>query len=244
MNNEKIKVIAISGFKGSGKDTIARMIEEYMYEQNNIQEAKNDDMPHRPATNIVRVFSMAKPIRDIVETAFSLKEPEYGKKEENNELWSKRLNHNVSYRDFVNTIGTTMRKLYGNKIWVWKAETELEDFRKNIEFNKQFFKTNIHGIFVIPDIRYKQEIKMLQRLKKDYDVEHWLVLRKECLPEWARMGLRVTDPVERKIILKDFKPSIHESDWCLANPKFSRVIVNDGTYEELVEKVFAAMSDK
>ena len=58
------------------------------------------------------------------------------------------------------------------------------------------------------------------------------------------MGLRVTDPDERKIILKDFKPSIHESDWCLANPKFSRVIVNDGTYEELVEKVFAAMSDK
>lgn len=243
MSNENIKVIAISGFKGSGKDTIARMIDEYAYAQNNIQEAKNDDMPYRPATNLVRVFSMAKPIRDIVETAFSLKEPEYGKKEEINELWSNRLNNSVSYRDFVNTIGTTMRKLYGNKIWVWKAETELDNFKNNIMFNEQFFNTNIHGIFVIPDIRYKQEIKMLQRLKKDYDVEHWLVLRKECLPEWARMGLRVTDPVERKIILKDFKPSIHESDWCLANPKFSRVITNDGTYEELYAKVYNIMSN-
>lgn len=165
MSNEKIKVIAISGFKGSGKDTVARMIEEYA--QNNIQEAKNDDMPHRPASNIVRVFSMAKPIRDIVETAFSLKEPEYGKKEEINELWSNRLNHSISYRDFVNTIGTAMRKLYGNKIWVWKAESELDDFKNNIMFNEQFFNTNIHGIFVIPDIRYKQEIKMLQRLKKE-----------------------------------------------------------------------------
>ena len=240
MSNEKIKVIAISGFKGSGKDTIAEIIDGYARDKN--EKLKNED---GAIATIVKKFSMAKPIRDIVETAFSLPEPDYGKKEEINELWSKRLKRNVSYRDFVNTVGTTMRKLYGNKIWVWKAETELEDFRENIEFNKQFFKTGgIHGIFVIPDIRYKQEIKMLQRLKKDYDVEHWLVVRKECLPEWARMGLRVTDPVERKIILKDFKPSIHESDWCLANPKFSRVIVNDGTYDELVEKVFAAMSDK
>ena len=241
MSNEKIKVIAISGFKGSGKDTIAEIIDGYTRDKN--EKLKNEG---NVVTTIVKKFSMAKPIRDIVETAFSLPEPDYGKKEEINELWSKRLKRNVSYRDFVNTIGTTMRKLYGNKIWVWKAETELENFRKNLEFTKRFFKTDdgIHGIFVIPDIRYKQEIKMLQRLKKDYDVEHWLVLRKECLPEWARMGLRVTDPVERKIILKDFKPSIHESDWCLANPKFARVIVNDGTYGELVEKVFAAMSDK
>ena len=77
MSNEKIKVIAISGFKGSGKDTIAEIIDGYARDKN--EKLKNEE---GAIVTIVKKFSMAKPIRDIVETAFSLPEPDYGKKED------------------------------------------------------------------------------------------------------------------------------------------------------------------
>lgn len=217
-----VKVLAFSGFKGSGKDTVAEII-------SNEIEYKKDAL--------CIITSMADPIRSIVNTAF-VSNPSnmknYKLKEQPIKVWSERLKRDVSYRDFLNEIGMTMRKMYGSKLWVWNMEDRIDARINNLNLiAEQYNIKRYNVVFIIPDIRYKQEIKMLNRMRSKYDVEHWLILRKSALPEWAQLGLHVTDPVERKIIKKDFKPTIHESDWCFANPKFQRVITNDGSYDDL-----------
>ena len=210
MTDSMLKIIALSGFKGSGKDTVAQMIKSAC------------------GANC-KVRSMAEPIRDTLKTVFHMESPAYQDKEKYNETWSKRLRAHVSYRDMVNIVGESLKVPFGNKLWVWNIEDEIYEFHKQNEGRLAFF--------IIPDIRYRQEIKMLNSLRKTFDVEHWLVLRKSCLPEWAKLGLNVTDPIERKIIRKDFRPSVHESEWCFANPKIDVVIKNDGTLDKLKDIV-------
>lgn len=210
MSTSMLKIIALSGFKGSGKDTVAQMIKNV---------SKSD----------CKIHSMADPIRNTIKTVFHLDAPTYQDKEKYNEVWSKRLHSKVSYRDLVNSVGESLKNSFGHKIWVWNAEDEIYKFYKTHK--------DTLSVFVIPDIRYKQEIKMLNNLRHKFDVYHWLILRKSCLPEWASMGLNVSNPIERKIIKKDFEPSIHESDWCFANPKIDFVIKNDGTLDELQDAV-------
>lgn len=233
--NIDVKVIGISGFKGSGKDSIASIIVDRHYE--NLIDSKKTDYFKR---NSLYVYSMADPIRNVIHAVFSEYEPKYNEKELNNERWSKRLKRLYSYRNMMNDIGMMFRRMYGNKLWIWAAEDCLKRCYNNTRlFIDEHNISNHTMLFVIPDIRYKQEIKMLQRFKTKYNasVEHWLVLRNTALPEWAKMGLRVTDPIERKIILKDFKPTTHESEWCLCNPKFSRIITNDGTIDDLKTQI-------
>lgn len=242
-----IKIIGISGFKGSGKDTVA----QFLYSN-----YVNSDLPHF-RTDVLETApdepscyflcrSMASGIRDVVLDAFGIHYIDYGSKEVPNKLWSKRLKskHGFSYRNMLNDVGQMFKKKYGPNFWVWQMNDRIREFINNqvlgTIINNRFPK-NVYRpvVIVIPDIRFRQEIKMLENLKKFYnaDVQHWLVLRDSALPAWASYGLRLSDPLERDIILNDFKPPIQELEWCRMNPKFRQVIKNDGTYQDIEKQI-------
>lgn len=240
---KNVTIIGISAFKGSGKDTVANKLKELLINKGN----KN-----------VYVLSMADPIRDFINSFLGVAEPQYNEKDkplseyeyENTtdpeyfkstiNFWSKRLKFNT-YRELVNLIGMGMRKQFTDTIWIDICERYIKSIvvmckRENWRAIQDGCLTGPKKVYIIiPDIRYAKEIKFLNRLRSNagYNVQHWCVFRKSALPEWTQYGLDVRNPEHVKIIERDFKPSIHEFEWCKANPKFNKVITNDGTLKEL-----------
>ena len=245
-----VKIIALSGFKGSGKDTVANYLSEELYAFDSVY---------------TQIYNMAHPIKDIMESFMNIREPMYNEKDipvqeveyksfdeydstyqgfikESLVYWAKALKCNT-YRDIVNKIGMGIRRGVYDGFWVSMAEQFIKGAIEDVTaYNWNASKTgkkDFHReVTIIPDIRYKREINLLKKLKTEgYNVEYWLVLRKEILPDWLVAGLDVRDPAQVEIIEKDFKPSIHEFEWCKMNPKFNRVITNDGTLPELYEQI-------
>lgn len=238
---KNVTIIGISAFKGSGKDTVASRLQEILI-------SKGSD---------VYILSMADPIRDFINSFLGIAEPQYNEKDklfkqykyENTtdpdyfkstiSFWAKRLKFKT-YRELVNMIGMGMRKQFTDTIWIDICESHIKTIvdmcNKENYWRAQNSLTGPKKIYIIiPDIRYAKEIKFLKRLKNNigYNVQHWCILRKSALPEWTQYGLDVRIPEHVKIIERDFKPSIHEFEWCKANPKFNKVITNDGTLTDL-----------
>ena len=208
------KIIAISGFSGSGKDTVAEMLRNL----------------YSDAYRWTYIHSMAQPIKNAVRELFQLGEdPAYEKKDEYNEFFTKLLKVPTTYRDVMNKFGTMCRENFSDTIFA--------DITKNIyECWSQCFNTNT--LFIIPDIRFKVELNMLQEWRNEgKDVEHWIVLRESKLPVWCKLGYNFNDPIDIQYVKSEFKPPVAESEWCFENPKFRRVIYNDGTLTELGEQI-------
>lgn len=236
MKKKNFKIIAISGFKGSGKDTLAKLVKQIYCKA----EWKQDSLESKFATPYVMIHSMAQPVRNVVNDIFHIKETSYADKEKPIEKWSKRLGKEVSYRDLVNLIGESMKDIVSDKVWTYNVKDSLAIFREFVNEKNVIKRINSepYGIFIIPDIRYQCEQKMLKQLKKKgFDVEYWIVFKKSALPEWVRQGLDVTSRQDVEIIKKDYKPSKHESEWCFSNPNFDRVFYNDSTIDMLKKDV-------
>ena len=134
------------------------------------------------------------------------------------------------YRGLCIDFGEGMKEIGGKNIWVNTLERHI----------LKAFKGQNPGdvVYIIPDVRFASEIKMLDRMRKrGYEVYHLCVFRKETLPEWAVMGLNIVDKKEFKIIKESYPDLDHtEYEWCISNPKMYPVY-NDGTLEELKEQV-------
>ena len=212
------KIIAISGFSGSGKDTVATML------QHNYNDAYRWTYTH----------PMAFPIKEAVKVLFQINDYSYEKKDQYNEFLTKIMKRPATYRDVINTFGTMCRKTFSDNIFV--------EITKNIYESWMRVNNVINALFIIPDIRFKVELQMLQEWRNEgKDVEHWIVLRESKLPLWCKLGYDFNDPIDIAYIKKEFKPPVAESEWCFENPKFKRVIRNDGTLEELEKQVVEAI---
>jgi hypothetical protein len=169
-----------------------------------------------------RKISFADSLKDAISNVFgwprSLLEGDTEKSRDFRELvdpwWSERLGiPDLTPRWILQQWGTEVcRNSFHSDIWILSLERKLMMGDGNV---------------VIPDTRFPNEIDMIQKLGGQV----WHVKRGED-PEWfARYRNRGMIP-----------PDIHPSEWAWARSEFDQTITNDGSLDDLRQKVLASIS--
>ncbi len=211
-------IYAIYGWKRSGKDSVANVI--------------MDECAAKEHDNIPTHLSFAELIKTHVNTflnSYDIKDED--KEKSVDELYpgladEMGFDKKLTYRDFLIKYGTMARDLFGRKVFSTDVKRRINNFIQC-------------GDIVISDVRFSHEIEMLNSIAESENINlvNILVFKKDCVPQWALDGLKVTDSYEYNRILKKYKPHASEIEWCHENPSFKFVFTNDGTLEELQEKV-------
>lgn len=189
-------IIGMCGLIGTGKDTVADIL------VNNY--------------NFIKV-SFADKLKDGVATVFSWdREMLEGTtdesrtwREQKDEFWSRETNEHITPRLVLQMFGTDcMRNGFYNGIWV--------------SIVKQQIINNPNNNFVIPDVRFPNEAKMI----KEVNGEVWRICRGPD-PQWF------ISYVKDNIVPTD----VHESEWQWAKLDFDCVIHNNDTIIDLKNQV-------
>ena len=189
-------IIGMCGLIGTGKDTVADIL------VNNY--------------NFIKV-SFADKLKDGVATVFSWdREMLEGTtdesrtwREQKDEFWSRETNEHITPRLVLQMFGTDcMRNGFYNGIWV--------------SIVKQQIINNPNKNFVIPDVRFPNEAKMI----KEVNGEVWRICRGQD-PQWF------ISYVKDNIVPTD----VHESEWQWAKLDFDCVIHNNDTVKDLKNQV-------
>jgi hypothetical protein len=128
--------------------------------------------------------------------------------------WAERLDiPDLTPRWILQQWGTEVcRNSFHSDIWILSLERKLVMGDGNV---------------VIPDTRFPNEIDMIQKLGGQV----WHVKRDED-PDWfTRYRTRGMIP-----------PDIHPSEWAWARAEFDQTITNDGSLDDLRQKVLASIS--
>ena len=201
------KVIAITGLKGSGKDTIASII------------CKHD--------NSFKTIAFADRLKDVCALLFNWeREMLSGRfvesrewREKPDEFWTKELGVEFTPRKALTSVGTDIiRGTIFNNIWDIIVKKEILD--------------NPNTNFVITDCRFANEIRMVKSLngiivqvERGEKPSWWNIAEKYNLGE-----LGIEEPVELKPI------HASEKDWIgINNPE--HIFYNDGTLEDLEKEI-------
>ena len=189
-------IIGICGLIGSGKDTIAdHLVKDHKFVK----------------------ISFADKLKDTVATLFEWDRDLLDGKTEQSRLWreqedhfwSKELKKKVTPRYVLQVFGTEcMRDGFYDGIWVSMLKKKVTE---NPDIN-----------WVIPDVRFENEVKVL----KEIGGEVWWVKRGQ-LPMWFRMYQDIGQ-----------KPKdVHASEWAWANTNFNAVFENNSTINSLKNQV-------
>ena len=202
-------IIGITGFMGSGKDTVAEMFVD--------KGAVKD--------------SFAAPLKDLCASVFGWDRhmlegdtvPSRDFRETADIYWTRKLGiDNFTPRLALQLLGTDiMRTHFNQDIWLDSLEYRI---RKN---NPQ------DQIVVVSDCRFKNELDLIKQL--DGVVIH--VIR-EALPEWYETAVHANQgSVPAKHTMETRFASVHASEWRWVGYNFDYEISNSGTLADLEEKV-------
>ena len=189
-------IIGICGLIGSGKDTIA----EYLIQEHNYIK-----------------LSFADKLKDSVATMFDWdRELLDGKTNESRQwresvdkYWTQETGEEITPRYVLQLFGTEcMRDGFYDGIWVSLTKKKILD--------------NPDKNFVIPDVRFPNEAKMIYGINGQV----WRVKRGKD-PDW--FSEYQTLNVEPK--------DVHPSEWAWANTKFTCIFENNNTIESLKSQV-------
>ena len=200
-------IVGLVGFIGSGKDTVAKQF---------VQQGCVQD-------------SFAGPLKDMCSTVFGWdREMIEGETVDSRDFretpdifWSKKLGiPNFTPRLALQLIGTeVLRNHFSQDIWLNSLEYRI---RRNNETN----------CVVISDARFRNELDLIKSMG---GVIIW-VQRGE-LPEWFDTAKTAfNNAISRKIMETKYR-DVHESEWNWAGYPVDYTIKNDGTLEELQDKV-------
>tara|TARA_B100002019_G_scaffold292532_1_gene315996 strand:- start:4505 stop:5113 length:609 start_codon:yes stop_codon:yes gene_type:complete len=193
-------IIGLCGLIGSGKGTVADVLVEQGYEK----------------------ISFADKLKDGVASVFNWdRQMLEGDTDESREwretvdtFWTQETGRTITPRLVLQEYGTDcMRKGFYDGIWV--------------SLTKQHILQNPNKNFIIPDVRFPNEIKMI----KEIGGKVWRVQR-GIDPVWFRMYQDIG--VEPK--------DIHESEWRWANAGYTLTIHNNGTMDELRSQVLGLLA--
>jgi hypothetical protein len=103
---------------------------------------------------------------------------------------------------------------------------------------KQEIINNPQNNYIIPDVRFPNEIQIIKSL----DGEIWNVRRGE-LPDWWGYAIQDNNNSD-STLMKDYHPEIHQSEWrwIEKDEQFDRIIQNDDTVKTLYSKISDTLS--
>ena len=185
-------IIGICGLIGSGKGTVADiLVEEHSYEKLSFADKLKD--------GVSSVFGWDRQMLE-GDTDGSRKW-----REQQDEFWTKETGEAITPRLILQLFGTDcMRNGFYDGIWV--------------SLVKQQLLNNKDKNYVIPDVRFENEAKMIRSLGGRI-----CQVRRGPDPLWFRLykdlGQEPTD--------------VHKSEWAWANVQMDYILANDGTTEDL-----------
>ena len=202
-------IIAICGFIGSGKDTIA----DYLV---NFHGYKRESFANSLKDAVSVVFGWD---REMLEGR-TKQSREW--RETRDEWWSSRLNQDITPRWVLQYWGTeVVRKGFHNDMWVASLENRLRNSRDDI---------------VITDCRFPNEIKALQdigarvvRVKRGPEPEWY-----EAAENYNAGKKRIGWALGKEVLMK---ANVHASEYSWVGSNFDALIDNDGTVEDLYDQL-------
>ena len=146
-------------------------------------------------------------------------------REQVDEFWTQETGRKITPRIVLQEFGTDcMRNGFDKNIWV--------------SFVKKKILANPDVNFIIPDVRFPNEIDVIKQLNGQV----WQVRRGQ-LPIWWATAMSINanwDSVEGSYhSMTAVFPEVHENEWrwVSEDKNFTQVITNDSTVENLSEKV-------
>jgi len=202
-----MKIVGILGFAGSGKDTVGAMFREAGYEKASFAASVKD------ATSCIFGWK-----RELLEgdTDESRKF-----REEVDPFWTEHLGYTVTPRKMLQLLGTeACRNALGENIWVYSM-------LRNMDANKKY---------VITDVRFPNEIKMVQEAGGTL-----IRVRRGPEPEWYDCAVAHNQWVSTGTTEKDvspfsrmpYFPDVHPSEYSWVGTKVAATFFNDSAIETL-----------
>jgi hypothetical protein len=202
-------IIGICGLIGSGKGTVADILVEY----HGFQKISFAD---KLKDGVAAVYgwdrSMLEGDTDISRIWREKVDP----------YWTKETGREITPRLVLQEFGTDcMRNGFDDSIWVSLVKKQMID--------------NPHLKYVIPDVRFPNEMNMIKELSG----EVWQVRRGD-LPEW--WGNAVLDNNTDSELMKNHDIHPSEWKWIDSNDKFENIIYNNSSLEKLYSQVEKTLS--
>ena len=204
-------IIGAVGFIGSGKGTVG----EYLVNNHNFYN-----------------LSFAKTLKDAVAAIFgwprNLLEGDTAEsrlwREQPDAYWTYKLGKPITPRWVLQYIGTdVMRDHFHNNIWIDSLEKQIHNHTGNI---------------VITDVRFANEIQMIQRLN---GAIMWI--KKDPLPIWFSTAQQASlGNTEAKDLMNNHY-RVHESEWAWTGQNIQITINNNGSITELYNNVEKCISN-
>lgn len=201
-----MNIIALVGFKGSGKDTVANVLVEHGY--------------HR--------ISFADSLKDVLSAMFgwdramlegdTLESREW--REQVDEWWADHLEMpNFTPRWAMQNIGTNILRQYLHpNLWVFNVERKIAMLPPD---------SNI----VLVDARFPNELDIARNSGGKI-----VRIRRGPEPSWLPMAVKASNGGAKAVRWMRTNTDVHESEWSWLGAKFDTVIENDATLDVLKER--------
>lgn len=208
------RVIGVSGFISSGKDTVANyLVAKHGFVRDSFAGALKDAVSHIFGWDRSLLEGLTPEAREWRETV--------------DQWWSNRLNiPNLTPRWVLQQWGTEVcRHSFHDDIWIASLQNRLRLSGRDV---------------VISDVRFPNEIKAIKEVGGTV-----IWVRRGELPVWYNcakhenemrdIGKHLMDNPDT--LMKVKYPNVHPSEWAWIGTDFDHVLDNDGTVEQLYEKI-------